>query len=139
MNLTGVRPALNGYQKGRCSYCSAEMSLARADVDHFFPSILKERGDMPDADGVWNLVLSCQRRNRGEGGKFFSVPSARLIEKLHRRNNWLVESHHPLRETVMLQTGETTELRASFLRSRQRIALASLIHEWSPAEVVAHD
>jgi hypothetical protein len=77
--------------------------------------------------------------NRGEGGKFFSVPSARLIEKLHRRNNWLVESHQPLRETVMLQTGETTELRASFLRSRQRIALASLIHEWSPAEVVAHD
>jgi hypothetical protein len=139
VNLTGVRPALNGYQKGRCFYCSAEMLLTRVDVDHFFPWILKERGDMPDADGVWNLVLACQRCNRREGGKFFAVPSAMLIEKLHERNNWLVESHHPLRETIMLQTGATTDARASFLRSRQRIALDNLIHEWAPVVVAAND
>ena len=94
---------------------------------------------MPDADGVWNLVHACQRCNRGEGGKFFAVPSGRLIEKLHQRNNWLVESHHPLRETIMLQTGLTTEARASFLRSRQRIALDHLIHEWAPVAVVGDD
>jgi hypothetical protein len=67
------------------------------------------------------------------------VPSARLIEKLHQRNNWLVESHHPLRETIMLQTGLTTEARASFLRSRQHIALDNLIHEWAPAQVATDD
>jgi hypothetical protein len=139
VNLTGVRSALNGYQRGRCFYCAAAVSLAQVDVDHFFPWILKERGVMPDVDGVWNLVLACQSCNRGEGGKFFAVPRARLTEKLYRRNNWLVDSHHPLRETIMLQTGETTEARASFLRSRQRIALDHLIHEWVPAEVASDD
>jgi hypothetical protein len=77
--------------------------------------------------------------HRGEGGKFFSVPAATLIEKLHERNNWLVDSHHPLRETIMLQTGMTTEARASFHRSRQLTALSHLIHEWAPAEVVHDD
>jgi hypothetical protein len=139
VNLTNVRPALNGYQKGRCFYCAADVSLLQVDVDHFFPWILKDRGEMPDADGVWNLVLACQRRNRGEGGKFFAVPAPTLIEKLHERNNWLVESHHPLRETIMLQTGLTTEARASFLRSRQLTALNHLIHEWAPAEIVHDD
>src|SRR4051812_43477162 len=65
VNLTGVRPALNGYQKGRCFYCNAGISLPAADVDHFLPWILKDRGAMPDADGVWNLVLACKRCNRG--------------------------------------------------------------------------
>jgi hypothetical protein len=120
VNLTRVAPALNGYQNGSCFYCGVEMSLTRVDVDHFFPWILKERGVMGDADGIWNLVLACQRCNRGERGKFYGVPAATLVERLHRRNNWLVDSHHPLRETIMLQTGATTEARASFLRSRLR-------------------
>jgi hypothetical protein len=132
VNLTGVRGALNGYQRGRCFYCDAETALIASDVDHFFPWILKERGAMPDADGVWNLVLACQGCNRGVRGKFAGVPSAWLIAKLHERNNWLVDSHHPLRETVMLQTGQDTEARASYLRSRQRIALDALVHEWEP-------
>jgi 5-methylcytosine-specific restriction endonuclease McrA len=97
VNLTGMRSARNGYQKGHCYYCGVGVSLTQVDVDHFFPWILKDRGEVPDADGVWNLVLACQRCNRGEGGKFFAVPAARLIEKLHQRNNWLVENHHPLR------------------------------------------
>jgi hypothetical protein len=135
VNLTGVRPALNGYQKGRCFYCNDTILLANVDVDHFFPWILKERGAMPDADGIWNLVLACKRCNRGNGGKFYGVPVATLIEKLHRRNNWLVDSHHPLRETIMLQTGQTTEARALFLGARQRIALDLLIHQWAAVEV----
>jgi hypothetical protein len=139
VNLTGVRPALNGYQKGRCFYCNGPIALAGADVDHFFPWILKERGVMPDADGVWNLVLACKRCNRGEGGKFYGVPEATLIEKLHRRNNWLVDSHHPLRETIMLQTGQTTEARASFLRERQRSAINRLHHQWAPIEIAVDD
>ena len=131
VNLTGVRPALNGYQRGRCFYCNTETTLAASDVDHFFPGILKERGFMPDADGVWNLVLACKDCNRGAGGKFACVPSARLIARLHERNNWLVDSHHPLRETIMLQTGQEIEARASYLRSRQRIA--SGLPVWDPA------
>jgi hypothetical protein len=134
VDLTGVRAALNGYQRGRCFYCRVETPLAAADVDHFFPWVLKERGAMPDADGVWNLVLACRRCNRGGRGKFAAVPAARLVARLHERNNWLVDSHHPLRETILLQTGADAEARASFLRARQRTALDALVHEWEPAE-----
>lgn len=130
--LTRVRGALNGYQRGRCFYCRAETPLGATDVDHFFPWVLKERGEMPDADCVWNLVLACRGCNRGERGKFAAVPSPRLVGRLHERNNWLVDSHHPLRETIMLQTGIEAEARASFLRARQRIALDSLVHELEP-------
>lgn len=135
-SLTRVRGALNGYQRGRCFYCTAEVPLAAADVDHFFPWVLKERGEMPDADGVWNLVLACRGCNRGERGKFAAVPTPRLVARLHERNNWLVDSHHPLRETIMLQTGCDAEARASFVRARQRIALDALVHQWEPREAV---
>ena len=57
---------------------------------------------MLNANGVWNLVLACKRCNRGGGEKFSAVPSSRLVARLHERNNWLVDSHHPLRETIML-------------------------------------
>ena len=134
-SLTRVRGALNGYQKGRCFYCRAETPLAATDVDHFFPWVLKERSEMPDADSVWNLVLACRTCNRGERGKFAAVPASGLVARLHERNNWLVDSHHPLRETIMLQTGTDAEARASFLRGRQRIALDALVHEWEPERV----
>jgi hypothetical protein len=130
--LTRVRGALNGYQRGRCFYCRAETPLAVTDVDHFFPWVLKERGAMLDADAVWNLVLACRGCNRGERGKFALVPTPRLLARLHERNNWLVDSHHPLRETIMLQTGPAAEARASFLLSRQQMALDCLVHQWEP-------
>nr|WP_272874907.1 HNH endonuclease [Roseomonas marmotae] len=125
---------MNGYQRGHCFYCRAETPLAEADVDHFFPWVLKERGAMPDADSVWNLVLACRRCNRGEGGKFAAVPVPALVQRLHQRNNWLVDSHHPLRETILLQTGLDAEARAGFLRGRLQMALEALIHHWQPRE-----
>jgi hypothetical protein len=134
VDLTRVAPALNGYQHGRCFYCRAEVPAGRADVDHFFPWVLRERGMIPEADGVWNLVLACRACNRGEGGKFARVPSDRLVERLHGRNNWLVESHHPLRETIMLQAGASREQRTDFLRRMQRKAVDALIHRWEPPE-----
>lgn len=81
------------------------------------------------------LVLACTGCNRGERGKFAAVPSPRLVARLDQRNNWLVDSHHPLRETIMLQTGADAEMRASFLRARQRSALDALVHEWEPEAV----
>jgi len=138
-SLTRVRGALNGYQKGRCFYCRAETPLEATDVDHFFPWVLKGRGEMPDCDGVWNLVLACRACNRGERGKFAAVPSPGLVARLHQRNSWLVESHHPLRETIILQTGMEVEARASFLRARQRIALDALVHQWEPEAAAPDD
>ena len=55
INITSSRDALNGYQKGRCFYCFDEISVASnsnqlADVDHFFPWVLKRDGIMLDAE-----------------------------------------------------------------------------------------
>lgn len=60
--ITRVRPALNGYQKGKCFYCFDSIDIASAaggtDVDHFLPHRLKGTGAVANVDGVWNLVLS---------------------------------------------------------------------------------
>jgi hypothetical protein len=135
-SVTSSRPALNGYQKGKCFYCFSDIYLEGAlvpDVDHFFPHVLKVVG-FNGVDGVWNLVLACQECNRGVGGKSDRVPTLQLLERLHRRNEFLIESHHPLRETLMLQTGSRAEDRIAFLNDFHQQARAALIHQWQPTE-----
>ena len=68
-------------------------------------------------DGVWNLVLACKNCNRGVAGKFEQIPTLTLLERLHARNNFFIDSHHPLRETLMAQTGKKEKDRISFLQS----------------------
>ena len=117
--VTSSRGALNGYQKGRCFYCNANLHLLgedfNTDVDHFFPHKLKQSRLHMNLDGVWNLVLSCQSCNRGVNGKFDRIPSQRFLELLHKRNEFLIGSHHPLRETLINQTGDTLDKRVGFL------------------------
>lgn len=129
VNLTGVRPALSGYQDGRCFYCHAQFAPAEVDVDHVFPWKLKQSRDMADADGVWNLVLACRACN---STKRDLAPSGPLVARLHERNNYLVDSHHPLRETIMRQTGASADARKGFLLARQSMARDALVHEWDP-------
>jgi hypothetical protein len=135
--ITGARAALSGYQKGHCFYCFNPFSLldpSPPDVDHFFPHSLKTVGLGKTIDGVWNLVLACRRCNRGVAGKSDRVPSLKLLERLSKRNNFLIESHHPLRETLILQTGASETQRHDFLNSFHTEAVAVLIHQWEPAE-----
>ncbi len=118
-SITGVRDALNGYQKGRCFYCFDSISVVAvlpdcAEVDHFFPHILKPHRVAEPVDGVWNLVLACSRCN-GAGAKWARTPALRYLERLHRRNEFLITSHHPLRDTLMLQTGSDEQARAHWL------------------------
>lgn len=112
-NITTSRGALNGYKKSRCFYCFKEISISSADellsdVDHFFPHLLKPEVANAgccrpvNVDGVWNLVLSCSECNRGESEKFAQVPSIELLNRLHTRNEYLIGSHHPLRETLIM-------------------------------------
>ncbi len=136
-NITSCRDALNGYQKGRCFYSFKRISIKSGDpnctdVDHFFPHILKGKGGFPNIDGVWNLVLSSQKCNRGEGGKFARLPSPSLLERLHTRNEYLITSHHPLRETLIQQTGKDEQARRRFLQDVYTRAEAILIHTWEP-------
>jgi hypothetical protein len=134
-NVTVARDALRGYQKGHCFYCFDSLSnLSRAThVDHFFPHRLKEAG-FTAIDGVWNLVLACARCNGGPGGKFDRVPSIKLLERLSTRNEFLIGSHHPLRETLMGQTGKSELDRRSFLNDFHRRAREALVHEWQTVE-----
>jgi hypothetical protein len=134
--VTSSRGALNGYQKGRCFYCNANLYLLgedfNTDVDHFFPHKLKQSRLHLNLDGVWNLVLSCQACNRGVGGKFDRIPSMKLLQRLHTRNEFLIGSHHPLRETLMNQTGDTLDKRVGFLsKTYQEVQLNPLM-AWEP-------
>lgn len=137
--ITSAKPALNGYQKGQCFYCYDEIIIDEAgdqhpEVDHFFPHTLKQHGFGSLIDGIWNLVLACQDCNRGIGGKFASVPCLKLLERLSKRNDFLINSHHPLRETLMLQTGATESLRKTFLNDYHARAWGMLIHTWEPTQ-----
>lgn len=140
MNVTSSRDALNGYQKGKCFYCFRDITIVTgsdglADVDHFFPHTLLTRSDADEnLNGVWNLVLACRDCNRGEKGKSARVPRLTYLERLHKRNSFLIDSHHPLRETLIAQTGATESLRQTFLQRQYTNAKSLLIHEWSSAE-----
>ena len=141
-SMTGVAAALSGYQKGRCFYCHDPLHLQGADladVDHFFPHLLKRMGWYERVDESWNLVLACQLCNRGPGGKGVRVPSQRLLARLHARNEYLIRSHHPLRETLMNQTGFREVDRKSFLRSCHQDAQSKLIHVWEYQDTEARD
>jgi hypothetical protein len=139
VSVTSSRDALNGYQKGKCFYCFADISVVTgsaslADVDHFFPHLLKVEGLVPSVDGIWNLVLACASCNRGVAGKSAMVPSIRLLQRLHTRNEYLIQSHHPLRETLMRQTGTNHAARGDFLQQVFSIARTHLVHTWEPKE-----
>jgi len=132
VDVTSARDALNGYQKGKCFYCFSPLSSAPIDerfveVDHFFPISLSPsfQGDI-NLNGVWNLVLSCAICNAGEGGKFARIAALRYLERLERRNNYLINSHHPLRDTLRRQTGFSKGQRQSFLQSVDAHAVAAL-------------
>jgi hypothetical protein len=55
--VTSSRSALNGYQKGKCFYCFANIMQSEngddTDVDHFFPHALKQAGFGSVVDGIW--------------------------------------------------------------------------------------
>lgn len=139
-DVTSARGALNGYQKGKCFYCYDDITVSddstnTCDVDHFFPHTLQPLFPDINLDGVWNLVLTCQKCNRGEDGKFALVPATKYLTRLHRRNEFLISSHHPLRETLIKQTGATEAERRSFLASIDQRAIDALIHRWETPEV----
>jgi len=119
-SITEVRPALNGYQKGHCFYCFRRITIFklaeidRCHVDHFLPHSLMARGFPLDLDKVWNLVLSCPECNLSKSSR---LPDPNeYLERLNKRNNFLISSHHPLRETLISETGNSQKERILFLR-----------------------
>ena len=60
------------------------------------------------------------------------MPSLELLERLHIRNEYLIGSHHPLRETLIMQTGSNERDRKYFLDKSYRFSKEHLIHTWQP-------
>jgi len=140
IDVTSSRGALNGYQKSKCFYCHKPIEIQpglenSCDVDHFFPHILK-KFDLRNIDQIWNLVLACKECNRGRNGKFDRIPDIQFLEELHRRNNFYIESHHPLRETMIIQTGKTSEERIRFLQkfSDDAVDIIPVSQKWKPSD-----
>ena len=137
VSITSSRDALNGYQKGRCFYCFRDISIDSdspdlGDVDHFFPHKLFFCAGSKPINGVANLVLACQDCNRGVNGKFDRLPGISLLERLHRRNEYLIKSHHPLRETLIAQTGMKETRRRTFLQDVYNCSRETLVTRWEP-------
>lgn len=138
VDVTSSRDSLNGYQRSKCLYCKIYVSVisgspAIAHVDHFYPHVLKQHGINCNIDGVWNLVLACAYCN-GAAGKGAKVPTPRLVTRLSKRNEYLIGSNHPLKETIIRQTGNDKAKRKAFLQSVYNEAKSILLHTWEPPQ-----
>lgn len=131
--IAKARYALNGYQKGKSFYCFDDISMESGhpklgEVEHFFPRKLQKY--LPEEhiniDGVWNLVVACQDCNRGISSKSDRVPDLHFLDRLFRRNEYLISSDHPLKETLIAQTGKTTLARKTFLQNMYSFAMNHL-------------
>jgi len=136
INVTSVRDSLNGYQKGKCFYSYQDISIHKNDqnlcaVDHFLPHVNKlEHAKLGvNINGVWNLVLADNAINLDKKAK---IPEKRFLERLFNRNEFYIESKHPLAETIINQTGATRDQRRDFLESQYNLALSYSIQKWAP-------
>jgi hypothetical protein len=101
VSLTRVRPALTGFQHGRCFYCPDPLSAEprAVHVDHVYPFSFMARTSWkgPDLNGVWNLVAACRGCNLSKSSR---MPTGDEVERLLARNNAIAGSPHPLRRTL---------------------------------------
>lgn len=135
-DITSVRDALNGYQKGKCFYSFQDISIVKNDpkvcqVDHFLPHINKRvhTQNGTNINGVWNLVLAHPDVNGEKGAR---IPESKYLDRLNNRNEFYIESKHPLAETIINQTGQTPDKRRRFLEEQYKLALEHSIHKWQP-------
>jgi 5-methylcytosine-specific restriction endonuclease McrA len=131
--ITGVRDALSGYQDGRCAYCNdlfTDIGTKRVAVDHVLPFVLMTRGWLDgDLHQIWNLVLACYECN---SAKRDLPPDKEWMCWLEERNEHLITSHHPLRETLSTQLGQDATLRREALARRHTAATEMIRSTWKP-------
>jgi len=130
VDVTSCRGGLNGYQKGRCFYCCKPISIKThseeiTHVDHFLPWSV--RNEVDNINGIWNLVLACQSCNLKKSNRH---PKSKFLDELHKRNEYLINSHHPLRETIIQQTGKYEKMRIAFLTTQYN--KVNISYGWSP-------
>ena len=150
-NITSAKSALNGYQEGKCFYCNNEIILeakrkekGACEVDHFFAWDFYKKtfyGDIEtslgkEVDRIWNLVLACEKCNRQKSSKMpnkdQNLKAPNYLRKLHDKNNALIKSPLPLKESIMQDTGITERDRASFLDKVYNELFSIKPYSWKP-------
>ena len=66
--------------------------------------------------------------------EFEKIPDIQYLYALNKRNNFYIESHHPLRETIINQTGKLQEDRRQFLQRMFDDAVNNIPVKWKPKE-----
>ena len=101
------------------------------DVDHFLPHVNKliHSKNGANVNGVWNLVLADNKINLNKKAK---IPEKKFLLRLFNRNEFYIQSKHPLAETIINQTGSTKESRRRFLETQYNLALTYSIQQWKP-------
>ena len=152
--ITSAEPALNGYQKGRCFYCNKEILLTAkkgeygaCEVDHFFAHdfyvktfyrfINSSLGE--EVDRIWNLVLACEKCNKQKSSnlpnKDQNSKFPNYLQKLHDKNNALIRSPLPLKESIMQDTGSTEKDRVTFLNKIYKELFTIKPFSWEPDSI----
>ncbi|MCE0554930.1 hypothetical protein LQK80_33520 [Bacillus thuringiensis] len=62
-----------------------------------------------------------------------------MLERLYKRNEYLIESNHPLKETIIMKTGKNSKLRAEFLKATFNYASSIKGSEWVPKNTTILD
>lgn len=120
-SITWTRPILNGYQKGVCFYCGEPMGEGDVHVDHVIPR------QFVNHDEIWNLVLAHDFCN---GQKSDALPGAHYIEKLVIRNEYFINSNHPIKNQIIGQLGDTAEERRACIYRIYRDAQLVIRYTW---------
>lgn len=79
-------------------------------------------------------TLQIRYSKNGELAKALQMYFAKSYQFIKTTNEFLISSHHPLRETIMEQTGRTEADRTLFLKDIDKRAINILIHRWDTLE-----
>lgn len=135
-NTDGVKDALKLMFFGKCAYCENKMlAVSSGDIEHFRPkALIKNVGEKPVVPGYFylayewdNLLLSCERCNRGIGKKnqfpvkpkgVYYIDSAKGISEIEEKCRLLLNPciDIPEKHLIYLENGA---MQASTLEDNQ--------------------
>jgi 5-methylcytosine-specific restriction endonuclease McrA len=117
--LTSLINTLTGYQQGRCFYCGED--LYDIEVDHVIPyKALKH-------NQIWNLVLAHSFCNQNKSD---NIPPLQYIGNMINRNEFFIDSSHPIKDTLVRQLGTKKEQRREKILSEYTYAKNWIVRLW---------
>jgi len=86
----------------------------------------------------WNLVLAHSDCNQNKSD---NIPPKYYINNLIVRNEYLIQSDHPLKDTLIKDTGKTWHDREIFINSRYKYAKDRIHRFWNgnPKYIIKDD